>query len=438
MANDNGTSCQRECNYGCKSCLLADPEICTSCIEGYFLTQWSPLLPSPCVSYADACPENCCHCDVENPFICLACCDGFALIGNECIPVAQCHRTCLTCNVDFNADHCLTCFHGAYIAEPMGHEGYGACECISEQWKPAPDTSNCVPICHESCLDCSDVTAADCTCCWSRFELAGPAPNYCVHRCHPSCLTCNGSSHLHCNTCHEGMEIKDKKEMGYCECSPGYVESSHELYRCVVPAPTDQFHEFSFEDCSYEIESNGVTLTGASFDSHHPRPLPVQHRGAFLNNRTYYKIEGLDFSSNFGYNAWINSHDTGYATVLSINAQNCWNEDTITSFSWRVANRKKVTHSRKNMIELRDWSNQDTTLALMAYDKSYCPKNWSNIGMSVAYDWDSGETSICFYGYEDNEFHIRTILTLHERFAHSTNSIDVIGHRITSKGEASN
>lgn len=207
---------------------------------------------------------------------------------------------------------------------------------------------------------------------------------------------------------------------------------------CVVPPPTDLFHEFNFDCCSATFESNGVTLFGDSYDSHHPYPLAVQHRGAFLNNRTYYKIKGLDFSSNFGFNAWINSHDTGYATIFSVNADGIWDDDTVVSFSWRVANSKVSDTKRKNMVELRDWSNHTTKFALLAYEKSYEPKKWANLGLSVAYDWDTGVSTVCFYGHEHGQIYLRTVLTLHERFSHSDRSVDILGHRISSKGEASN
>ena len=52
------------------------------------------------------------------------------------------------------------------------------------------------------------------------------------------------------------------------------------------------------------------------------------------------------------------------------------------------------------MIELRDWSNHDTKFAMLAMDKSYEPKNWSNIGLSVSHNWDEGGSTIIFYGYE--------------------------------------
>lgn len=207
---------------------------------------------------------------------------------------------------------------------------------------------------------------------------------------------------------------------------------------CIIPPVTDKFHEFNFDCCSSELESNGVTLYGDSFDHNHPYPLPVQHRGAFLNNRTYYKIQGLNFSSSFAMNAWVNSHDTGYATIFSIKAEDVWSDDTVVSFTWRLANQKVVETKRKNMIELRDWSNNETKFAMLAYDKSYSPKVWSNIGLSVSHDWEENLSTVFFYGYEDGQFFIRSLLTLHERFARSANSIDILGHRISNKGEPSN
>jgi len=50
-AQEEAPFCQKDCNDGCKSCLLADENICTSCIEDYVLTSWDPEEPSPCIHW---------------------------------------------------------------------------------------------------------------------------------------------------------------------------------------------------------------------------------------------------------------------------------------------------------------------------------------------------------------------------------------------------
>lgn len=70
--------------------------------------------------------------------------------------------------------------------------------------------------------------------------------------------------------------------------------------------------------------------------------MPVHNRGVFLNNRTYFTLENLLFNSNFALNAWIKSHDSGYAALFSSNTQHMYNDNNIINFSWRVSNGKQA------------------------------------------------------------------------------------------------
>jgi len=56
--------CQLKCAETCKSCLIWDPYLCTSCIEGHVLLKFKTNEPSICVPEMDFCPENCCDCDI--------------------------------------------------------------------------------------------------------------------------------------------------------------------------------------------------------------------------------------------------------------------------------------------------------------------------------------------------------------------------------------
>ena len=90
------------------------------------------------------------------------------------------------------------------------------------------------------------------------------------------------------------------------------------------------------------------------------------------------------------------------------------------------------------MVELRDWTNNETKLKMQVYDKSYCMMQWSNIAVSVTYDWDNNISTVSFYGVEKGKTALRQTLTIDQRFARSIDSYDVIGHRLSPKGEPSN
>lgn len=90
------------------------------------------------------------------------------------------------------------------------------------------------------------------------------------------------------------------------------------------------------------------------------------------------------------------------------------------------------------MVELRDWTNEDNRFLTQAWDSGYVPKKWSNVSFSVSYDWELAVSTVTFCGYDDGEFHIRTQLSTSKRFARSTESLEILGHRISRRDEPSN
>ena len=127
----------------------------------------------------------------------------------------------------------------------------------------------------------------------------------------------------------------------------------------------------------------------------------------FFNNKTYFRVEGLNLGSSFAMNAWIKSHDTGYATLFSVNGDCSYRDSTVSEFSWRLANGKQYNRKRRNMIGLTDWSNGDSSALLEAYDAAYKPCQWNNLAFSVSYDWESCLSTITIYSMEMNCFYIR-------------------------------
>jgi len=138
--------------------------------------------------------------------------------------------------------------------------------------------------------------------------------------------------------------------------------------------------------------------------------MPVHHRGVFLSNKTYFEVQNLIFSSNFAMNAWVKSHDTGYGTLFSTNINCNWTDNDIINFAWRIANSKQSETKRVDMIELKDFTWEESHFNMQAHDPGYAPKTWSNIGYSVSYDWEEAVSTISFYGY-DCSFYIRAQLS---------------------------
>jgi len=48
------------------------------------------------------------------------------------------------------------------------------------------------------------------------------------------------------------------------------------------------------------------------------------------------------------------------------------------------------------MVEIRDWMDGHTRFRAMTVDPGYKPKQWSNIALSVDYDWDYDISTIQF------------------------------------------
>lgn len=59
------------------------------------------------------------------------------------------------------------------------------------------------------------------------------------------------------------------------------------------------------------------------------------------------------------------------------------------------------------MVELRDYTNNETRLVMQVYDESYRVKQWSNIAVSVAYDWDTRISTVSFYGFDTGKSALR-------------------------------
>jgi proprotein convertase subtilisin/kexin type 5 len=180
----------------------------------------------------------------------------------------RCHPTCLSC-VDNGPNHCLTCHENANIRESANGVGY--CDCKSG-YTATPDSRKCEFECHEDCGTCKGPGHGDCLTCKEGFRLSGRAPCGCENReCHSSCATCTGGTEYDCLSCHDNADLHGTDRSSYCECRTGY-SIVDDLYGCIETHGTARYHEFVFDCCKKDWESNGVTLLGESLENdwHYP------------------------------------------------------------------------------------------------------------------------------------------------------------------------
>jgi len=223
---------------------------------------------------------------------------------------------------------------------------------------------------------------------------------------------------------------------GQCLCDVGY-EMDPDL-GCVHVGPP-KYSEFVFNHCASNFQNGDVGLVGDSAETASLYPLPVNKRGVFFNNKTYFRMTGLTLGSNFAMNTWIKSHDTGYATIFSVNGD-CLNQgSTVSEFSWRIANGKRTDKRRHNAQELTDWSHAASNVLLQSIDKSYRPCYWNNLAFSVDYEFENDLSTITFYSLENDSFYIRAQISSGRKFMRTSVDNDYsIGNRLSLNDEPVN
>ncbi|KAE8617533.1 hypothetical protein XENTR_v10009108 [Xenopus tropicalis] len=186
-----------DCESGCKTCTVDDPEICISCLEGYFLYRHQCRKHCPQKTYEDmsrklcfACPSGCIDC--KNDTHCFSCQAGYYLHGNVCLPKCpdgtfqdskiwqceECHGSCRSC-------------HGPSATD---------CDLCPDQKKPI------YGMCH--ILACSD---------GHYFNV----PDGKCYKCHSSCQSCFGPEELNCLSCYTGHFLSEKNKC-HVNCPEGF------------------------------------------------------------------------------------------------------------------------------------------------------------------------------------------------------------------------
>ncbi|XP_041074013.1 proprotein convertase subtilisin/kexin type 5-like [Polyodon spathula] len=238
-----------DCETGCETCSADDPELCKSCMEGYFLYRYQCRRGCPQKTYRDegkkmcfACPTPCIDCRSDS--LCLSCQAGHYLSDGSCVKQCpdgtygepsswrceSCHGSCQTCHGSLPRN-CESCPHGNL---PM----YGQCpttSCVEGQYMDAAD-NKCYS-CDVSCKTCFGPQALDCSSCCTGYFLdqEGACVEYCpmgyfinpatqlCEECSANCESCEGGAEK-CLRCKKGQFL----HQGNCwsNCPEGYFESA--------------------------------------------------------------------------------------------------------------------------------------------------------------------------------------------------------------------
>ncbi|XP_062317550.1 proprotein convertase subtilisin/kexin type 5 isoform X1 [Osmerus eperlanus] len=240
-----------DCEMGCKTCSTEDPEICNSCIEGYFLFRHQCRRHCPQTTYEEQgrggclpCPAPCIDCRRDS--LCLACQAGYYLNEGECVKQCPqhtfsdpsggrcqvCHRSCQTCHGPQGAD-CDLC--------PSGNAPlHGQCPLVNCRQDQFFDESELeCHSCDASCKTCFGPQALDCSSCFEGYVL--DQEGSCVDHC-PSGSYANPSSQL-CEECSPNCETCERTSDNCVSCPTGSYPLFLYLGRCWSNCPEGFFEK---------------------------------------------------------------------------------------------------------------------------------------------------------------------------------------------------
>ncbi|KAL4506331.1 hypothetical protein ABPG73_017065 [Tetrahymena malaccensis] len=246
---DSSTNqCLLLCPIGCKECSNQNGfSSCSSCIDGYYLTNGQCLLcQNPCLT---------CQNDAQN---CLSCIKQYKLItntqSNYCSPV--CDISCKTCTAPNDYSKCTSCTTGYYLQQNSCLSCDFPCQscegtstnCLScVQWHQLDPTNNtCKLICPNECTSCFDTSSQTiCNGCIDGYYLREGVCKSCQFPCKTclnltDCLSCSENYNLNeqnqtCDPiCHNTCKTCSfpSKSNACLECNDGYFLSKKRCIPC--------------------------------------------------------------------------------------------------------------------------------------------------------------------------------------------------------------
>ncbi|XP_070687333.1 proprotein convertase subtilisin/kexin type 5 [Pempheris klunzingeri] len=257
-----------DCEMGCKTCSVEDPEICNSCVEGYVFFRRQCRRHCPQSTYEDwgrglclSCPSPCTDCRSNTH--CLSCQSDYFLNGGECVKQCPqqtfsdssgwrcqpCHSSCQTCHGPHSTD-CDLCLGG----NPPLHGQCPLVNCPLGQFYDGK-YSEC-HACDASCKTCFGPQALDCSSCFKGYFL--DQDSSCVVQC-PSGSYANSATQL-CEDCSPNCEACMDTSDNCISCSKGSYKLFLHQGRCWSNCPEGFFEvaEGSCEAC----DSSCLTCDG--------------------------------------------------------------------------------------------------------------------------------------------------------------------------------
>jgi hypothetical protein len=287
------------CSPGCNDCSSGE---CTSCLTGYTFDSTT----ATCFT----CALNCIACSASNPNSCTACITGSYLSGTSCLP---CNRTCIACSGTANS--CTTCPPGQFFDSGQGQCTFcqkncqtctsdTVCTLCNRGFALATATNSSI-ICRGCSLKCSSCNAAnitECTSCAAGLQLvsgscvqcpdkctscsdgkcaiciSGFTPNsngVCVKTCQlpcatcvdnqPSvCLSCYSGSSLSGNTCQINLNCSATSTCTDCGQGLGYILVAAQCLACTPIANCLQCSANNADVCAICAQGYYVGTTGCS------------------------------------------------------------------------------------------------------------------------------------------------------------------------------
>ncbi|KAL4464822.1 hypothetical protein ABPG74_011383 [Tetrahymena malaccensis] len=273
-----------KCNTNCLECTQNQPNFCSQCVDGNYLTIGTGLCVSDCGqgqwgnntnwtcqlcdSSCYTCSQSATNCTSCPSTSCLSCSSPLFLKNYACIttcnPIGeygdQITRKCTLCDIscntcDLQSSNCLSCTGSLQFYQntclsvcPQHYYGFNnVCQkqCPNSMY-PDDNTNLCQP-CNPICPTCFGQTISECYSCLAPYYLD---VNTCVLQCpsnkyknnqnqecnicDSSCLTCDGGSNQNCTSCSPTLYFGNNQCFSYC-LAP-YFSSTVNM-QCVLNCP---------------------------------------------------------------------------------------------------------------------------------------------------------------------------------------------------------
>jgi hypothetical protein len=185
------------CDPGCTTCSTANPQVCSQCMQGFYMT--SNLYCAPC-----SLASKCSTCSVSNSAICLSCFPGYFLsTSSQCL---QCTFPCIAC-ANATATKCTGCAVGYVLS-------VSSSTCILSTDSSLASFGTVVDNCASALLVTASSGSQTLTCslCLNGFANtnSGCAP------CTEGCAVCNPNIFTQCINCFPGYLLNSSNLCQAC------------------------------------------------------------------------------------------------------------------------------------------------------------------------------------------------------------------------------